>query len=399
MASTKNDGVKNADETDVDCGGSARPCADGKTCLRGPDCESQVCGAGRCKAPTGTDGVKNGDESDVDCGGSSTGAGRCKAGLACAKHEDCAADGCDYDGRCAVGRSCTRHLGGDTCGTGEIGAPGAKHESCCETAALTGSKVRIDKYEVTAGRMRAFLERVAGNVRATTSGIEGWKAAWNDLVPSNIDEANTMLGPFWAGAANDPDAASASKRSCAAGSFGGHTYFTPGDAAQDFTQDELDPKALNCVGWHLLRAFCAWEGGRLPTLAEIKNAFTNGTGTGRPWSWHDTTPHDPDAMDPRLNHKFNYGWPEKSTRRFSGETPADVSWYVSPPGRFPLGANKEGVQIAGNLMPWVSEEYTLAWTFSWESHKGDAGVTTWSKSFPETPNGYYAIGGRCAYDP
>jgi len=30
----------------------------------------------------------------------------------------------------------------------------------------------------------------------------------------------------------------------------------------DFTQDQLDPKALNCVGWHLVQALCAFDGGR-----------------------------------------------------------------------------------------------------------------------------------------
>ena len=37
------DGIKNGDETDVDCGGSCPRCATGKTCLRRDDCESAVC--------------------------------------------------------------------------------------------------------------------------------------------------------------------------------------------------------------------------------------------------------------------------------------------------------------------------------------------------------------------
>jgi hypothetical protein len=40
------DGVKNGDETDVDCGGSCAPCIAGKACNENADCVSGVCAAG-----------------------------------------------------------------------------------------------------------------------------------------------------------------------------------------------------------------------------------------------------------------------------------------------------------------------------------------------------------------
>jgi hypothetical protein len=41
------DGIKNGNETDVDCGGPTCPkCADGKTCLGATDCQSGVCSGG-----------------------------------------------------------------------------------------------------------------------------------------------------------------------------------------------------------------------------------------------------------------------------------------------------------------------------------------------------------------
>ena len=51
-------------------------------------------------------------------------------------------------------------FGGDTCGSGETGAPGAKHESCCTSIAVPrpaadGGPYTLDKYQITAGRMRA----------------------------------------------------------------------------------------------------------------------------------------------------------------------------------------------------------------------------------------------------
>lgn len=42
------DGVKNGNETDVDCGGSCSPCADGFACNVAADCQHAICGAGIC---------------------------------------------------------------------------------------------------------------------------------------------------------------------------------------------------------------------------------------------------------------------------------------------------------------------------------------------------------------
>ncbi|WP_437836422.1 hypothetical protein [Sorangium sp. So ce1153] len=69
-APTCDDGVKNGDETGVDCsGGCPRRCPDGRGCKSGKDCASGVCWAGACEPPTCKDGVDNGDELGVDCGG------------------------------------------------------------------------------------------------------------------------------------------------------------------------------------------------------------------------------------------------------------------------------------------------------------------------------------------
>ncbi|HEY8077686.1 MAG TPA: hypothetical protein VIF62_26350 [Labilithrix sp.] len=88
------DGVKNGDETDVDCGGMHAPaCVDNKMCLVADDCTSGVCTSGVCQAPNDHDGVKNGDETGVDCGGSAT--NKCAAGQGCNTTADCAQVKCD----------------------------------------------------------------------------------------------------------------------------------------------------------------------------------------------------------------------------------------------------------------------------------------------------------------
>ena len=74
QAPTHTDGIKNDDETGVDCGYPAGPtytyaCADGEGCKDASDCKSAVCYSGICLAPTCKDAVKNGSETGPDCGG------------------------------------------------------------------------------------------------------------------------------------------------------------------------------------------------------------------------------------------------------------------------------------------------------------------------------------------
>lgn len=96
-AATCNDGTKNGAETDVDCGGGACPTCDiGKSCTMDGDCTSNVCDPNTTKciaAATCNDGIKNQDETDVDCGGSKC--GTCGIGKACTQNSDCGTMNCD----------------------------------------------------------------------------------------------------------------------------------------------------------------------------------------------------------------------------------------------------------------------------------------------------------------
>jgi len=237
--------------------------------------------------------------------------------------------------------------------------------------------------------MRAFIERLNGDVLTYVSGLpasSNWNQSWNAFVPSNIDDANTQLGPYW------------SKRSCVPGNFGGHTYYTPTDpndpdSASSFTQTDMDPKALNCVGWHLANAFCQWDGGRLPSHDEIKKVFTNNVTTA--WPWGGTAP----TYD-QWNHQYNYGYPGAMPPLNAAGNVQDVAWYISPPGRFPAGNNANGVaDAAGNMLVWNSQAaYYFTWTGSWDDHDATLANSYWPAIGAETPNGYFAIGFRCAHD-
>lgn len=71
-APTPTDGVKNGDETGIDCGypgGPPNMCKDGEGCRIPADCQSLVCYLGVCQVPTCLDDIKNGNETGTDCGG------------------------------------------------------------------------------------------------------------------------------------------------------------------------------------------------------------------------------------------------------------------------------------------------------------------------------------------
>ncbi|MBS2015016.1 MAG: hypothetical protein JST00_19145 [Deltaproteobacteria bacterium] len=390
------DGTKNGDETDVDCGGSrVEKCADGKGCVKGGDCQSGVCKQSTCAAPGPDDGIKNADETDVDCGGAK--APKCSVGKSCSKHDDCGSDACSYAKKCVEAKGCTAHAGGDTCGEGESGTAGAKHESCCTTVPIPdypGGAIEMDKFHVTAGRMRAMIERYDGNLQAwAATSPKGWEDAWTSKLPTNMSEALYLLGP-------------GEKQGCNVASQGGRTYWQDaidGNTAEksDFSKDVLDEKALNCVPWHLAQAVCHWDGGRLASAAEIAHVFENrgraGGKTNYPWEWKGgAAAYNPSVADIRLVHVNSYQTPNPpaAMRLVNGQYPLDHAFWIAPPGRRPTGANMHGVQdIAGNLLHWVDDgQRNIVSTFSWERHGKSLTASTYDNRYTL---GYYAIGARC----
>ncbi len=84
-------GVRDGNESSVDCGGSCPACANGDNCGVGDDCESRVCDRGRCLVPNCRDGVRNGDETGADCGGD---CGLCPGGEPCSSNDQCLSGRC-----------------------------------------------------------------------------------------------------------------------------------------------------------------------------------------------------------------------------------------------------------------------------------------------------------------
>jgi hypothetical protein len=302
----------------------------GADCGAGPsDASGSSSGQSSGVAASATDGVKNGTETDVDCGGPS--APKCREGKSCLVDGDCEV-ACSYAKKCVSAPSCKTHLGGDTCGLGEVG-PGAQHESCCRSLpvrgfvdpAHPGKKVYLDKYEITAGRVRAWIEQLAkengGNpdVRSWIAKHRPtiWDDAWNEFLPTDWEgpviviqrrllgdprpEDNNEQGPPGPGVTLPP-ATDQPRRlgvnyqfgaeiygylhgnSCGTfdGSWGYPTYWYPADVLKRSgelpradgigyagetiaAKDLLDVKSMNCITNAMLAAFCAWDGGQLAT--------------------------------------------------------------------------------------------------------------------------------------
>jgi formylglycine-generating enzyme required for sulfatase activity len=124
----------------------------------------------------------------------------------------------------------------------------------------------LDKYEVTVGRFREFLE-----------GYDDWRDAGNpksgagarDRVPGS----GWVKDPTWEVALPDSAAVMRVGLNC--------------DPAQQTWTDELafnENKPVNCVSWYEAFAFCVWDEGRLPTEMEWQYAASAGA-QARQFAW------------------------------------------------------------------------------------------------------------------
>jgi len=311
--------------------------------------------------------------------------------------------------------------------------------------------VRLDKYQITAGRMRAFIKRVGGNVKAWVQANRASlpQATQATLLPS-LDYAlpetlvgsafsvakqlggHTLLDHFpsetpgcYIGASNDPN-----------NSSGAHTYWLDqqgldeaGEKPHANSQARLDEKALTCVTYPMLAAFCAWDGGRLASVSSLDQAYGS-----KNWPWGDQPgpagtkepggggwlrqampgSKSTEFIDSAAPNPFELGyanWSYSYWQLFSsfGErfTYGDHTAFIAPPGRFPRGNGPFGhADIGGNVFDITSTPGALTTT----PPEPTAGLPTvqWSKSgswqgvhpigfkfkFPYLTK-YAAAGGRC----
>jgi formylglycine-generating enzyme required for sulfatase activity len=183
------------------------------------------------------------------------------------------------------------------------------------------SSFYLDKYEVTVGRFRRFVDAWTGPPALGTgahpgipeSGFPGW--LHDSDPPATSAEVAALLD-----CDDNPDSPTG----------------TLGDVVATFNSSSAvrDALPINCVPWILASAFCIWDGGRLPTEAEWE-LVAAGAEQNRLYAWGNDPPTDDYAVVDQ-----------------PGGAGPDVV------GSRPDGAARWGhLDLAGNLWEWVWDAY------------------------------------------
>lgn len=236
----------------------------------------------------------------------------CSGGLNCASGISCCAASVLPSGNFTMGRA-NNGPENDACWTWTPNGTCPANEQPAHEVSL--SSFGLDAYEVTVGRFRKFVAGYPGNRPSVGAGANpkiagsGWDALWNSKLP--VDRSALMTAVQC-----DP------------------TFQTWTPAVGPNEQ-----KPINCVDWYTAFAFCAWDGGRLPTEAEWEYAAKAGS-EARVWPWGFAPP------SPSL---ASYGC------LFDGD-PACSAADLPAVGSTPMGVSKWGQQdLAGSVFEWMAD--------------------------------------------
>jgi formylglycine-generating enzyme required for sulfatase activity len=291
-------------------------------------CENQACVNGACAGecePGATQCLGNELQTCSTSGQWSTGQcatacsdGACLANASCGGLGDCAGDSCCRSlwippGSFPMGRSSSDT---DACPSGMTCASNEQPE---HIAAVAG--FYLDKYEVTVGRFRKFVEQFDGTPPPDGAAAHpliagsGWQSAWNTILAQS--QASLLSGI-----------------KCNA------TFQTWRD-----TPSGTEDLPINCVNWYEAFAFCAWDGGRLPTEAEWEYAAAGG-GENRLYPWGSAVPDNTLAAFACLADGT------------SGCVFADIVTV----GSLSAGAGLWGQRdLEGNVAEWMLDWYDPVW--------------------------------------
>jgi formylglycine-generating enzyme required for sulfatase activity len=202
------------------------------------------------------------------------------------------------------------------------------------------STFRLDKYEVTVGRFRAFVAAqtgtrvnppLAGAGGRTLNGLDGqggWDASWDQYLPVDASSLGTML-------------------KCDA------TFQTWTDAPAG-----NEDRPANCMTWYEAMAFCIWDGGFLPTEAQWNYAATGGDEQrGYPWS----SPPAFLGIDATRASYYVDSVTQCIGDGVAGCTLADLI----PVGSKPAGDGRWGQSdLSGNVNEWTLDQYAAPYSIT-----------------------------------
>jgi formylglycine-generating enzyme required for sulfatase activity len=234
------------------------------------------------------------------------------------------------------------------------------NESCCASlfvpcgrfnrsndplAPAAVSDFKLDKYEITVGRFRAFVNAGFGlqaNPPAPGSGANphipnsGWDPAWITYLPTGGDGGppSQLFDP--------------SDSRCVPSANPSQTY-TPDEGPNE-------NKPANCMNWYQAFAFCVWDGGRLPTEAEWNYAAAGGS-EQRVYPWGNAPPTlgggfaDYEDYPPNDAGYDFCSYPSPPATCVNTGPVRAVN--IAPVGSFPAGNGRWGhADLAGSVREW-----------------------------------------------
>jgi len=225
------------------------------------------------------------------------------------------------------------------------------NESCCTsievpggtytrlgrtTATLTG--YRLDKYLVTVGRFRQFVNAVIGGyLPPAGSGKHKHLNGGSGLVDSGSGTPPSALETGWL-TADNANIAPNGNLGCN-GSFSTWTN-TAGN------QENLP---ITCENWFEARAFCIWDGGFLPSESEWEFAGVGGS-QQRAYPWGST---DPGTLNQYAIYSCYFGGG-------AGPNTCTGTANIAAVGSVPLGAGLWGhLDMAGDAAEWTLDQAGL----------------------------------------
>ncbi|MBX3204247.1 MAG: formylglycine-generating enzyme family protein [Labilithrix sp.] len=196
------------------------------------------------------------------------------------------------------------------------------------------SSFELDRFEVTVGRFRSFVDAVAtaGWRPAAGSGKHGHLSAGRGLTRAPADPGQ----PFEAGW--DPALSAALSGSLL--EWGARLSCHPSYQTWSSSPNAKDTFPINCVSWVEAAAFCIWDGGFLPSEAELDYAGAGGD-QQRVYPW--SSPPTSTTVDCSHANLAACGAPPDSAPNAVGS-------------RSPKGDGRWGhADLTGNVFEWAAD--------------------------------------------